>query len=494
MIPARGFGWGSRRWAAVALLMPTLAVAQDRDESSMFGGDESAADAGMMELGGPEQGGSVLDGGPTARDAEQLTGPAGQSQFDTGGQAADPLQIGGTLYLRYEADFKRDQPFEQTGFAAPGLLDLYLDARPSDRVRAFALGRLRYDPSLGPRGAPPFIPGVGVQTGSNPSVELDQLWLRFDVLQKVYFTIGRQKVKWGVGRLWNPSDFLNVQRRDPLAPFDLRLGINAVKVHYPIESLGWNFYGFGLLDNNGPANTFGKLGGALRAEILIGPAEVSFSGVWGSERRPRYAIDVSTPIGPLDVYAEVSFRDGRDFTRYRENDPSRDPPPISSIDFPIERLSGTLVPTTVGVSYSANYTDSATVVVGAEYFYNPAGANKPIFHVPAVLAGTFVPFYAGIHYVGVFVLAPGLPSAPWITMSLNNLINISDPSGVVRADAFFRVMSFLQIEVFASVSYGLGEFRFGGTYELPTGPDGALEMRTIPLPVASTGVGLRVSL
>ena len=141
-----------------------------------------------------------------------------------------------------------------------------------------------------------------------------------------------------------------------------------------------------------------------------------------------------------------------------------------------------------GITYSFNYTDSTTLVLGAEYFYNPAGASKATLLIPAVFAGTYTPFYAGVHYLGVFILAPGLPGAPWITMSFNNLINLSDPSGIVRGDAFFRVMSFLQIEVFASVNYGLGEFRFGGTIDLPSGKF------TIPLPVASTGIGLRISI
>jgi hypothetical protein len=479
-----------RSWAWLACgVLPTLAFGQERDESSMFGGDEVVADGGSPNRAGEDAmfGGDaplVSDGGVESRDIDQLSGPAGQNQFDTGGQTSDPLQVGGTLYMRYQADFLLNRPFRETRFSAPSLLDVYLDARPSDRVRAFALGRIRYDPTLGPNGAPPFIPGIGTQTGSNPSVALDQLWLRFDLLRQVYFTIGRQKVKWGVGRLWNPSDFLNAQRRDPLAPFDLRLGINAIKVHFPIESLGWNFYAFGLLDNNGPAGTFGQLGGALRAEILIGPAEVSLSGAWVAGRRPRYAIDASAPVGPFDVYAEVAFRDGRDFTQFRTREPTEEDPR----QFESYRFEGFQLPTTAGISYSFNYTDSTTLVMGVEYFYNPGGTTSPILHIPAALTGTFTPFYAGQHYAGLFVLAPGLPNLPWITLSLNNLVNISDPSGIVRFDAYFRVMSFLQIEVFASATYGRGEFRFGGTVPLETGPV------TIPATVASTGVGLRVSI
>ena len=37
--------------------------------------------------------------------------------------------------------------------SAPSLLDLYLDARPNPRVRAFILGRMSYDPTLPPNGS-----------------------------------------------------------------------------------------------------------------------------------------------------------------------------------------------------------------------------------------------------------------------------------------------------------------------------------------------------
>ena len=95
-----------------------------------------------------------------------------------------------------------------------------------------------------------------------------------------------------------------------------------------------------------------------------------------------------------------------------------------------------------------------------------------------------------MHYVGAFVLAPGLPGLPWISLSLNNIVNASDPSGILRFDAFFRVMSFLSIETFVSFNYGQGEFRLGGSIDLPP-PTGTI---TVPLPSASTGVGLRVSI
>ena len=55
--------------------------------------------------------------------------------------------------------------------------------------------------------------------------------------------MGLQRIKWGSGRFWNPTDFLNQQRKDPLDFFDKRLGVAMLKLHLPLEAQGWNIYG-----------------------------------------------------------------------------------------------------------------------------------------------------------------------------------------------------------------------------------------------------------
>ena len=46
------------------------------------------------------------------------------------------------------------------------------------------------------------------------------MWLNFDIGRTVFVTAGRQRVKWGIGRFWNPTDFLQPARLDALAFFD----------------------------------------------------------------------------------------------------------------------------------------------------------------------------------------------------------------------------------------------------------------------------------
>ena len=91
--------------------------------------------------------------------------------------------------------------------------------RPNDRVRGFALARTAYnaiavDPS---KGLPPEVArSLGLVPLPTTAVALDQLWVNFDLARTVFVTAGRQHVKWGVGRFWNPTDFLHRAPRDPL--------------------------------------------------------------------------------------------------------------------------------------------------------------------------------------------------------------------------------------------------------------------------------------
>lgn len=532
-----------------ALVCASAAWAQGENrpsEEELFGSpvaQPEAVDAGASAAEAADAGLAVPSAADTSpapdtdnsRDVADLSGPGLKSQFDTEEAKTDPLKLGGTLYQRAVAQWNLGNDFEEVALSAPSIVDVYLDARPNERVRGMVVGRLTYTPTLGsntnssftelfqalgalcaapipggpgPAGGPlpnlsPSLRDAICSSGgtlgtaaSNPQVALDQLWLRFDIDKKVFVTIGRQKVKWGTSRIWNPTDFLSPAPKDPLAQFDLRLGANLIKLHVPLESKGWNFYGYGLLDNVEPADQLGKVGGGARAELVFAQTEIGFGGAWVKGRRPRYAVDISSGLGPIDIYAEGAFRDGRDFTRWKlaegtTLDTSR---PLST-EIELERLSGLAVQASGGMNFTFNYTENNAMTVGLEYFYNPAGYDSPVFTPISLVTGNFRPFYTGRHYLALYLLALGLPNIDWVTVSLNCINNLSDPSGVARADVILRVLSYLTIETFVAVNYGVrgGEFRLG--YDLPLGPEGSgAAALTIPAPVASFGVGLRISI
>lgn len=452
-----------------------------------------------------------------ARADDVLSGPLSRDKFETGESVDDPLMIGGQFYLRYFANAVENTQFKNIAFSSPNLLDLYLDGRPADRVRAFARFRMRYDPTYDPAATNSFQQlgeaiGAGAPSSSdatqsqdtgtgtvstataaraNPDFLLDQLWLNFDILRTVYVTAGRQHIRWTVSRFWQPTDFLSPALRDPLAVFDQRLGANALKLHYPIESLGWNFYAVTLLDNFGPANTLGDLGQAFRGEVMLGPAEVGATAVFQRGRGPRYGLDVSSAVGPVDVYGEMSLRPraDRQMVRFVEGAQSqrfesviaRQLGTFGAAASPYETFTpdGPIVQATGGATYTFAYSDTDTITLGAEYFYNQYGYTDRNLFPAAFATGTYVPFYAGQQYFGAYAVLLGPGSMDNGTFVASTLGNLSDSSYISRLDFSYRALAFLQLEAFAAYHYGqIGEFHYG--FDLP--PQSRLNVPPAPAP------------
>ncbi|MDX2013782.1 MAG: hypothetical protein SFW67_26540 [Myxococcaceae bacterium] len=548
-------------WAL--LLAPLVSLAQDRPaEADLFGGEPvTSPDAGAARpdeadlFGGsdaPAQPSLTPDGGGD-RDLTELSGSS-TSKFDTDEVKADPLKIGANLNMFGQVLFQEGKTFAQEPVSLPILLETYLDGRPTDRLRAYGVARVQYDPSRPAGGTMttsstptmsdmmsmglggltlPGTGGVGLTTAAaqNPTVLLDQLWLRFDIARTVYLTVGRQKVRWGTARVWFPTDYLNSQPRDPFNPFDVRLGVNMVKVHVPIEKLGWNFYGYGLFDNIAAgANqlTIGDLGGAVRAEFVVWQAELGLGAIWQRGRRPRYAVDLSLPIGPVDVYGEVALRDGRDFVITRapadttfgvftdglrqaalrnafgEDFIAAYADELARSSVTIGRGSGPMAQVSGGLSWQFNYTEKNFGILAAEYFYNPAGYRNPVEYQAQlfIAQGVYrltpdpvqqIPLYAGQHYLALIASAPGIPQFPWISINATNLLNLNDVSGLLRVDVIFRVLTYLNVQVFGAVFYGQkgGELRFSLPSELQEQlPAGT----SVASPVGQAGVLMRLSI
>ncbi|RKH37477.1 hypothetical protein D7X12_29480, partial [Corallococcus sicarius] len=113
-------------------------------DDEVFGG-EDAPPSGGAEARQPT---STEPSAPGSdRDTEALSGPATRSAFDSAEAVDDPLKIGGLFYLRANVVGTEGTSFGDTAVNAPTLVDAYFDARPTDRLRAFVVGRLTYDPT-----------------------------------------------------------------------------------------------------------------------------------------------------------------------------------------------------------------------------------------------------------------------------------------------------------------------------------------------------------
>jgi hypothetical protein len=534
----------ARRLGPPLGIVATLALSgnafgQDRpSEDEMFGAPVPSEPPGAEAAEPPRQSapaepmpGASPAPAPASRDEQILGGSAGV-MFEEPPAPADPLTIGGQLYLRLQSTAVEGQAPGNWSLGAPSLLDVYLDARPNDRVRAFVLGRMAYDSTVAtnPNEATQLGPvqATGGTAGSQsldalfqpqsggPRVSLDQLWLRFDIDHTVFVTAGKQHVRWGTGRFWAPTDYLHLRRRNPLDVFDARSGTSLLKLHVPVESKAWNFYGYAITEGNDGTPSLNRIAGAARAELVFGAAELGLGGVFERHLSPKFGADLSMGVGDFDLYGEVAVRDGGEIDRVRydpnavlpvfDTPPSWETPNATALRelarvvdayYPIYRSDGIKAQAVGGLTYSQKYNDNDTFTLGAEYFYNGLGHHGPAPYPglvlphsrPLVDAATF--FYLGQQYGAVFLSLPAPYSLDNHAFTLSTLGNFSDLSFITRLDYGLTLLTHLRFEAFVSARYGNenGEFRFGVS-RLDIG--GYVFSR--PPAIADFGLGLRVDI
>jgi hypothetical protein len=513
--------WGA---GLCAILFARGAKADDRAaEDEMFGGGGESTTTGTATATATA---TELD----SRDNLNLSDPKAGTRFSADVAPEDSLKIGGQLYWRVTSSGKQGQYPQNWSLSAPVLLDVFMDARPNERVRAFALGRMSYDPTLAPDGTTTTTTTTTLSSGSaqnsdsltslssqqtrGPSVVLDQLWLRFDLLHTVFVTAGKQHVRWGTARFWTPTDYLHLQARNPLLTFDARTGTTMLKLHVPWEAHGWNFYAYALPESATTTSTTGDIAGAARAEIVLGTFEAG-AGVFGRRNsKAKFAGDISFGLWDLDFYGEAALRNAGevDFVHYQADQPPADctqtnatTPTVKDLIadyFPAQRGSGWKPQVTGGISYTRQYADKDTFTLGAEYFYNGLGYSSAkdylglLFPRDQTLSNPATFYYLGQHYLGIFATAPAPYSWDNTTFTLSNLTNLTDRSGIVRLDYSLTVLTHMRFEAYGAVHYGQknGEFRMGIDVDLNL-PCSSVTMQYHSSPsLFDLGVGLRVAL
>lgn len=417
---------------------------QDR-EADMFGGEAPSTPAGPA-------GGARAATSPVGRAGDDYGDPRMQGRVVERRDLLDEdrLQIGGLFYMQNGFFLTADTPWHQQSFTHVNLTDMYIDVRANDRVRAFVRGRMLYSPVAGDATSAAFL-GMSGRDGA-VSMALDQLWLKFDVERLVYLTVGAQHLRWGATRLWNPVDVIYATRRNPLTLFDQRTGLPMFKVHVPFEVKGnaWNAYAIALADD---ASDLAHFGVAARLEAVISTWEIGLTAMRRRQVDPRFGLDVSAGLWVLDVTGELGLR-------------------VAD--------SGVTWMASGGLSYTLDYGDEDSLILGVEYFHNPGGyptaakaargmaditISQALYGDRSPRAGenAFDFFYMGQQYAALFAVAMGPGSWDDTSFTLSLLSNLSDRTGLLRFDVGTSVLTDLRLEVYASAFVGSdGEFRFYG--------------------------------
>lgn len=438
----------------------------------------------------------------SARDDEifggGLAGPGGVEETERRlGDLETKVKAGGRLFMRLNYLIRDEDVAERSAISSPNLLDLYVDARLNDRVRGYAQARVTHDFSV----AEGQVGAFG-ETQQKTRLLLDQVWAKFDIAHTVYATVGRQRIKWGTGRFWNPTDFLNAAARDPLAVFDERLGVSMVKLHLPIESLSWNFYGIVTLDD---ADLLKRIGGAFRAEILLGQAELTLSATMRKDAPTRLGFDLSAGLSFLDFRAEGALIHNSNRPYYRGSFA----PPDRPLPTLVDRSDEWIPQAVVGVEATLKLSDRDSLILGLEYFYNDSGyddgnlypfllfqdsANRRACSGPDCAAPAFQPLYMGRHYGAAYLALPNPFGFSDTTVILSALANLSDRSALGRLDFQTTVLSFLSLSLFGQLHFAdRGEFKLGFAVAPTAGVPGLENGASIADPIFDLGAGLSLT-
>jgi hypothetical protein len=479
---------GLSSWAAAedaAAEAPAEAPPEDRDDDIFGAPSETPAPSADTPEVAPTTGDrdtDLMSGGDVSR--------AG-GIFDTLAALDQRVTIGGRLYLRLNAAIPEEAEPEDVTLSSPNFLDLFVDARPNERVRGYVQGRLSQNLST----------QTGDTTALGEAVEptkvlLDQMWINFDVGRKVFVTVGRQRVKWGAGRFWNPTDFLQPSRLDPLAFFDERTGVGLVKVHIPFEKTGTNLYAFADIEG---ADAIDQVGGAWRLEQVVGLTEVAVSGSVGKDRPTRLGAQVSTAVWIFDLKAEAAISNGLDTQFYRG---TFDWGPLDAdgaasfltIETPesYTREDEWVPQVVAGVEFPIRYNDEDSITIGAEYFYNDAGYDDASLYPWLVFNDAYTPFYLGRHYAGAYVYIPGPGEWDDHSFTVSTIGNLSDQSYTSRLDYSVRALTFLSINAYVAGHYGeVGELRFG--LDVPPILGVTEDAISVKPPVMDVGIGVMIN-
>jgi len=399
-----------------------------------------------------------------------------ESLSNTLAEQDNRLDIGGKLFFSTLLLSGNEADIGESSFNNNATIDLYFDAALADDVRFFYQQKITHsiegDDSL----ITLFLSQL------NERSDIDQLWLKFPIRDKYFFTLGRQPTKLGSGFIWQPTDFLNIDQFNPLDIFDQRLGVNLIKLQIPLTEIGVNLYAIAQLND---VEALEDIGALFRAEYLTKSGEYAITLNTQQKKSTRIGFDLSKGINILDFTFSVAFI-------------HNDPTPFFDIDFSLQdniaqqilnapetldRSDQWLHQVSSGFLYSKTIFGNKTLIMNGEVFYNQAGYDSsnpltfiivnsliPIANIqntlldPSIDQSTgefsFNPLYFSKKYAALGLILMGLGKDKDQTATVLTINNLDDQTGVLQM--IYSAQPFRDLHMTTSVGWfygGEGTFR-----------------------------------
>lgn len=397
-------------WAILGLIFFLLpggaSWAEEVDEASLFSGEE-----GLIESEGSLQ--------------QNLS-----NTFEK-----ESVTFSGRVMARGVYHMSREWLYEEGRFDTNQLSnasegDFFIDVRLKNGVKGYvnvAIETIAQEPQ-------PFL-GAGVETesesesfreteawGSDTEERVKEFFIDANAGRKAYFRIGKQVLKWGRTYFWNPTDFINIEKREFLDMNRYREGVYGARLHVPFGSQQ-NLY---LFTNFSSANNMDGVAMAGKYEFLIRNTELAFSAWHKSRTGNAVGFDFSTTLLGIYVNSETSFHHQDESVSIEgawdhaalRKEKNKD----------AWRMS-------LGLTKTFDYELSDRITFTYECFYNGGGYEENLFNDAAATAllllnDLYEPNHHGVYYSALFGSINKYP-IPDMILNLNILSNMDDGSFVI---------------------------------------------------------------
>lgn len=344
-----------------------------------------------------------------------------------------------------------DNDGEYTGRLTANLL---LDMRYRDGIKGFVNSDFIY-----------YFKGIyesGETDKTYTDAALREYFVDFNLKRKIYFRLGKQYLKWGRNFFWNPTDLINVDRKDFLDPDKNLEGTRGVKIHMPFGTK-YNIYGFINLEDH---DHFRDISYALKFEFLVGDTEMAFSGNYKKGFNPVFGYDFSTRLFRIDWQGEMSVSRG-------ENQDSLVPVSdgMGNIFYTTTRREDKWFPkASLGFSRTYDLMEiKDRVTIRGEFFYNRAGYGYNVFDDAASLVyllfyDLYEPNYVSRYYASFFTTINRFIVSD-ASFSLNVMSNLTDGSGIIYSSLSYTIKYDFIINLTMAATFGDGrdEYTFTGS-------------------------------
>lgn len=255
--------------------------------------------------------------------------------------------------------------------------NLFLDIRLTHGIKAFANIMAYYSPQgmLVPHYYMGYISNsvtnITLYETNNTVLSLKEFFADANISRTVYFRAGKQVLQWGRCYFWDPSDLVNVEKKNFFDLTAYREGSYGLKMHIPFGTTA-NIYSY---YNFTDVKKIEDIAVSEKFEFLINAFEFSLS-VWAKNgSHPVYAFDFYTRFLGIDFYGEASFADF-DFRQKVSNVTivGNESPIVYSVTNQLVSKAA------VGFSKSFDFMDlSDRITLIGEFYFNSAGYYENLF-------------------------------------------------------------------------------------------------------------------